>query len=143
MNEPIATDHAFNPAEKELLQTLAGLIIPADEEYGVPGADDPLIFEALLTLASSNAEQIKQGLDVAREVFQEHEGEDAIAQLEGHRALGALVSAVMQCYYIDERVMLSLDKPARPPFPQGYEVEQGDWGMLAEVQARGKIWRDA
>jgi len=53
------------------------------------------------------------------------------------------VSLVMQCYYRDDRVMESLGMEPRPPFPEGFEVEEGDWSMLEPVQRRGKIWRDA
>ena len=37
---------------------------------------------------------------------------------------------VAQCYYRDNRVMRSLAIEMRPPFPQGYQVEQGDWSVL-------------
>jgi hypothetical protein len=30
----------------------------------------------------------------------------------------------------------------RPPFPQGYVVEQGDWTLLEPVQRRPKVYRD-
>ena len=30
----------------------------------------------------------------------------------------------------------------RPPFPKGYQVEQGDFSLLDPVRARGPIWRD-
>jgi hypothetical protein len=30
---------------------------------------------------------------------------------------------------------------ARPPFPQGFSVEQGDWSLLDPVRARAPMWR--
>ena len=30
---------------------------------------------------------------------------------------------------------------ARPPFPKGFDVEQGDWSLLDPVKRRGTIYR--
>jgi hypothetical protein len=38
-------------------------------------------------------------------------------------------------------VMRSIGMEARPPFPKGHELEQGDWSLLEPVRARGRIWR--
>ena len=38
--------------------------------------------------------------------------------------------------------MESLGMEARPPFPKGYEVEQGDWSLLDPVRARPKMYRE-
>jgi hypothetical protein len=32
---------------------------------------------------------------------------------------------------------------ARPPFPKGHEVEQGDWSLLDPVRMRPKLYREA
>ena len=53
-----------------------------------------------------------------------------------------LTRIVLQCYYRDDRVMRSLDMEVRPPFPKGFEVEQGDWSLLDPVRARPKLFRD-
>ena len=58
--------------------------------------------------------------------------------LSGQRTL---ISIILQCYYRDDRVMRSLEMEPRPPFPQGFEVEQGDWSLLDPVKRRGKIYR--
>ena len=39
------------------------------------------------------------------------------------------------------RVLESLGTPPRPPFPEGYEVDQGDWSLLDPVRNRGPIYR--
>ena len=40
--------------------------------------------------------------------------------------------------------MRSLGLEPRPPYPQGYEVEAGDYDSLLEpVRARGRLWRQA
>src|SRR6516162_1999713 len=42
-----------------------------------------------------------------------------------------------------DRVMRSLGLEPRPPYPKGFEVEQGDWSLLDPVRARPKLYRDA
>jgi hypothetical protein len=49
----------------------------------------------------------------------------------------------MFCYYRDDRVMVSLGLEARPPFPKGHVLEQGDWSLLDSVRARKPFWRSA
>ncbi len=60
----------------------------------------------------------------------------------GGDALMYLTRIVLQCYYRDDRVMRSLDMEVRPPFPKGFELEQGDWSLLDPVRARPKLFRD-
>ena len=48
---------------------------------------------------------------------------------------------VLQCYYRDDRVLRSLGLELRPPFPQGYVLEQGDWSLLDPVKKRPPFWR--
>jgi hypothetical protein len=55
----------------------------------------------------------------------------------------ALEAAILKAYYRDPRVMRSLGMEARPPYPLGFDVEQGDFGLLDPVRARGPIWRKA
>jgi len=49
---------------------------------------------------------------------------------------------VLQCYYRDDRVMISLGMEPRAPFPKGHDLPQGDWALLDSVRKRGKIWRE-
>jgi hypothetical protein len=59
----------------------------------------------------------------------------------GGAPLAALVRVVLLCYYRDDRVMRSLGQEARPPFPRGHVVEQGDWSLLDPVRARPPMFR--
>ena len=59
----------------------------------------------------------------------------------GGAPLAALVRVVLLCYYRDDRVMRSLGQEARPPFPRGHVVEQGDWSLLDPVRARKPMYR--
>ena len=49
----------------------------------------------------------------------------------------------MVCYYQNDKVLEALGLEARPPFPQGYHLDQMDFGLLEPVKKRGKQWRDA
>ena len=140
MTNTIASDHPLAPHEQVLLRTLCRLIVPADEQYQVPGADDAQIFADILQSVRTNVGPIKLGVDYASKL--EIPIEQATPMLEGREELAPLVSMVMQCYYRDDRVMEALGMEARAPFPKGYDVPQGDWSMLEAVQTRGKIWRD-
>ena len=57
-------------------------------------------------------------------------------------ALQQLALETVTCYYQQDRVLEGLGMEARPPFPTGYRVEQGDLSLLKPVIARGKICRD-
>ncbi len=145
-SQSIATDHPLNAAEQSTLRTLAGLIIPPSAEYQVPGANDDLIFQDLLQQTRADIAAVQSGIQFAQDVTIDQEqplDTSAIAILQGKPELAVIVSMVAQVYYRDDRVMQSIGMEPRPPFPQGYEVPQGDWSMLEPVQQRGKIWRDA
>lgn len=45
-------------------------------------------------------------------------------------------------YYQDPRVALAIGFPARPPYPEGYELAPGDLGLLDDVRKRAKLYRD-
>lgn len=132
------------------LRCLAGIIVPASAKYGVPGADDEVIVADIVRSLGRDAGQVRAALarllvlaggafaalDEARRV--------AVAgalRAEGDADLAALTRLVLLCYYRDKRVMRSLGMEPRPPFPKGYEVEQGDWSLLETVRGRKPFWR--
>ncbi len=137
----LATDSPFTNTQRDRLFLLAGLIVGASEEFGLPGADDPRIFADILGSAREVLEPVQQALEFAETVVLDWD--NATLYLEGRVQMAPLVSLVLQCYYRDDRVMQSLNMEPRAPFPLGYEVPEGDWSMLEPVQKRGKIWRDA
>ena len=49
---------------------------------------------------------------------------------------------ILAAYYRDDRVLRALGHEARPPFPKGYAVEQGDWSLVDAVRSRAPFWRD-
>jgi len=147
----LASDHPLTIDQRHTLRRLAGLMIPESTEYAVPGADDDVIFQDILGAARSNTEAVKQALDMLDALGEGHFVElDAAIQGEvcerfrssGSPLVGVVVALVTQCYYRDDRVMRSLGMEPRPPFPLGFEVEDGDWSLLDPVRARPKMYRD-
>jgi len=132
--------------QRRSLRCLAGMMIPASAEYGVPSAADETIFADILRSFGRDEPHVLA-------VLQKLEGfadrapaqrEVVAAQLReaGGEALIGLSRVILQCYYRDDRVMRSLGLEPRPPFPQGFEVEQGDWSLLDPVRARPKLYRE-
>ena len=146
------TNTTLTDSEIADLRCIAGMIVPASAKYRVPGADDDLIFADILkslgrdtadvrtalALASSIAGKAVTALDpVARDAL------GAKLRTEGGNPMAVLTRVVLLCYYRDDRVLMSLGLEPRPPFPKGYELEQGDWSLLDPVRARKPFWRQA
>lgn len=133
------------------LRCVAGVMIPASAEFDVPGADDAAIFADIVKSLGRDFADVRVALgrlaalgggafadlDEAR-----RQAVAASFQVEGGAPLAALSRSVLQCYYRDDRVIRSLGMEARPPFPKGHVLEQGDWSLLDPVRTRPKMWRD-
>jgi len=132
------------------LRALAGAIIPPSSIFGVPGADDELIFSDILRSLERDHDDICRALahlaalagGAFADLGPERRAEVAATFREtGGAPLAALVRVVLFCYYRDDRVMRSLGQEPRPPFPKGHVVEQGDWSLLDPVRARPRMYR--
>jgi hypothetical protein len=132
------------------LRIVAGMMIPASTEYGVPGADDAAIQADMLATLGRDAAGVRDALDhLARLAGMpladlDHARRETVAQEfrnTGGSAAATLIRVVLQCYYRDDRVVRSLGLELRPPFPGGYQLEQGDWSLLDPVKARAPMWR--
>jgi len=142
----------LSPSERKTLRCVVGHMIPLSQEFGVPGADNPEIFADILQSIDRDRDAVGEALRVIDALAQGRlidlpRPEQARCLLDfrnGYRTLASVIeSAAARCYYRDERVMASINMEARPPFPKGYAVEQGDWSLLDPVRARGRIFRDA
>jgi hypothetical protein len=60
----------------------------------------------------------------------------------GDASAACLARVVLSAYYRDDRVLLAIGLEARPPFPKGHTLEQGDWSLLDAVRGRPPFWRD-
>ena len=143
-------NHGLSASEVRDLRLLAGLIIPPSATYGVPGADDDLIFSDICKSLDRDHDDVCRALADLRALsggaFADLDAERRkqvanVFREKGGNALAALVRVVLLCYYRDDRVMISLGQEPRSPFPKGHVLEQGDLSLLDPVRARPPIWR--
>jgi len=144
-------DKELSPAECRDLLCIAGVMIPADDEFGIPGADDPSIFSDILKSLGRDLGGVRTALAelsaLAGGGFAELDAAQVTAVVETFQARGdgpamTLGRVILQCYYRDDRVLHSLGLEPRAPFPTGHIVEQGDWSLLDAVRGRPQLWRD-
>ncbi len=141
------------------LRLLVGRMIPASDAYGVPGADDPAVFErieAAVAAVAADEERVAYALTVLDQMAEtthgsafsalddkDRAGVAAAFAASGSPAVDVITAVTETSYYSDERVMDALGIEGRPPFPQGYDVPQGDWSLLDPVKRRPKQYREA
>ena len=146
------TEHSLTLTESERasLRLIAGMMIPATA--GLPGADDDAIFADIAASLGRDTAQVRDtlrwldDLSGGRFVTDSPKAREAtVARLraEGGARLEVLHRVIPQCYHRDDRVMRAFGMEPRPPFPKGFEVEQGDWSLLDPVRARPKFYRPA
>ncbi len=149
----------INSIDEKLRKQLSALLdtmIPPNDELGVPGAgDEEIVSQVTKSIRSASLQRIVDGLeeieqstlvdlnrafsDLTQEErekwFHEHD-------LASHGVVRTIGSITLQSYYCDSRVLESLGAEPRAPFPQGFEVKQGDLSLLDPVRARGAIYRE-
>ena len=142
----------LTPTQRDDLRTVAAMIVPASDEYKVPGADDPAIQADILATLGRETKLVTAALDhLARRAGEPLAELDAIRRdvvaqefrKDGGAAAATLVRVVLQCYYRDDRVLRSLGLELRAPFPKGYVLPDGDWSLLDPVKARAGTLRRA
>ncbi|WP_128924338.1 hypothetical protein [Bradyrhizobium guangxiense] len=142
----------LTPRQRDDLRTIAAMIIPASEEYNVPGADDEIIQADILATLGRDTRPVAAALDhLARLAGMpladlEPAARAGVAQQlrkAGGVPAATLVRVVLQCYYRDDRVLRSLGLELRAPFPRGHVLPDGDWTLLDPVKARGGSLRRA
>jgi hypothetical protein len=143
-------EQTLTAAEIEDLRCLAGQIIPTSAKYGVPGADDDRIFSDIVGSIGRDLGHVRTALGTLRALAggsfaalgaPRRAAVATTLRAEGGWPVRVLARIVLLCYYRDDRVMASLGLEARPPFPKGHVVEQGDWSLLDPVRARTPFWR--
>ena len=156
-NPDLIDINTLDDSIRKKLSALLDTMIPPNEELGVPGAgDDQIVRQVAKSIRAASLPRIVDGLeeierstqstlnrsfsDLSQEErekwFQEHD-------LASHSLVRTIGSITLQNYYCDPRVLETLGVEPRPPFPQGFEVEQGDLSLLDPVRARGVMYRDA
>jgi len=143
---------ALTQRQRDDLRTVAAMIIPASDEYKVPGADDAAIQADILNTLGRDTAPVIAALDhlagLAGKPLAELDPaqQDKVAtefRAAGGGAAATLVRVVLQCYYRDDRVLRSLGLELRAPFPKGHVLQDGDWSLLDPVRARSPNLRRA
>ena len=105
------------------------------------GAGAPLAASGLATLDELARERgaadfadlaAEERAPLVREAAEKHPG--FVESLVFHTYAG---------YYQHPRVSVAIGLEARPPHPEGYELETGDLGLLDPVRERAKLYREA
>ena len=139
------TDKILSQAELADLRCVAGLMIPASAELGMPGADDSAVIADIAATIGRDLADVRTSLaavsGLAAMPIAARDAAVATWREAGGAPLATLSRVILQCYYRDDRVVRALGREARAPFPLGNVLEQGDWSLLDPVRARAPIWR--
>jgi gluconate 2-dehydrogenase subunit 3-like protein len=148
----------FSPAHARMLDTLLDVIIPPSGDGRLPGAGalglaahvmraaqqtpmvGPVVEYGLSALADLAAARHADGwtalsMEERASVLREFTATD-------HFFLPAFLFLVYSGYYQHPRVVEALGLESRPPHPEGYEMEAGDFSLLDAVRRRGPLQRD-
>ncbi len=142
--------------QRAILDLVLNMIVPPSADGRMPGAAEVGVPAYLVAEAADALPLLRQELEqlerrsrerYARGYAELGEGErkDLIAEMRAQASafMQRLAMETLACYYQHARVLEGLGREARPPYPKGYQVVQGDLSLLEPVRARGKIYRDA
>ena len=146
----IASDK-FTSQERQTLAKLLDTMIPANEEFGAPSASsESILNDVVRTMSGAIVEttrallhSIDEATDLGFSSWNFDRRYQLFNELQRTQAgnIRAIGSVLLQCYYRDDAVLESLGMEARPPFPLGNKVDEGDWSLLTQVKSRGSIYR--
>ncbi|MFK7964033.1 MAG: gluconate 2-dehydrogenase subunit 3 family protein [Burkholderiaceae bacterium] len=144
----------FSATQSATLNALMNLMIPASADGKMPAASSLGLYDDLSSLPMPARNTLERGLNWLAAQSASRHGQ-AFADLT-EAAASALVDTLRHDdapfvnaftlqttgrYLQHDQVMNALGLEARPPWPKGYEVPQGDWGLLDPVRERGAVWR--
>jgi hypothetical protein len=148
-------DSGFSPQEAQALASVLDEIIPPSDDGRLPGAGEAGLVRYIEQHASELRPWILQGLSALDELangrgardFAALSREDKLEALNGVATaqpafLPGLILQTYAGYYQNDRVLEGLGLEARPPYPEGYEMEPTDLSLLDAVRRRGKLYRD-
>jgi Gluconate 2-dehydrogenase subunit 3 len=160
MNQPIKSPvslkkAAFNEVQMAVLNALIDLLIPASPDRRMPAAKSLALFADISDMPAKDRALFEGGLAELQARSTKRHGV-GFAQLDASEAK-TLADAVrsegspfVQCfmtqtvgrYLAHDVVMPLIGLDARPPWPQGNSVAEGDWSLLDVVRKRAKIYRE-
>lgn len=139
---------SLSDAEVADLAAVLETLIPALPARGLPSAAEVMLKDlcddqAELVTIRSFLSSLQGWIGGAIADLPEAHRVEYLARLERERVLEfrALLKGVATRYYVDDRVLRAIGEEPRPPFPDGYRVDDGDLLQLEAVYERGPIWR--
>jgi hypothetical protein len=142
--------------QRQILDIVLNMIVPPSADGRMPGAAEVGVPAYLLAEAPDALPVLCQELEeldrCSRESFtrgfaelEESERKSLIEEMRAQEPsfMSRLSMETLACYYQHDRALEGLGREARPPYPKGYQVVQGDLSLLDPVRARGKFYRDA
>ena len=156
-NKNISPEDLLNPEQNSTLEALLELVIPKSKDGKLPGANEIGFHEFIIDfnlnyylhdlkegLNSINKSSIKENnCNFSKLSSEQKEILIKELRLNENYFLEYFGKLVMVCYYQNDKVIEALGLEARPPFPEGYHVDEMNFELLETVKKRGKIWRDA
>ena len=142
----------------QLLALVLDELIPPSVDGRMPGAGT-LGVGAIVQHAAATTPGLEplltQGFAALEDLARRHDEGGFVALAPGARVetlrdleraeptfLPTLLTLACVGYYSSERVLTALNGNARPPHPEGYDVEPDDLSRLDAVRARGKLYRE-
>jgi hypothetical protein len=150
--------HGIDDTMRRLLALVLDEILPAGEDGRMPSAGDVGLAAGVAAAAAASPElasSLAAGLELLEQVAGEANATD-FSGLDAEARVGALTvlserqpeafEALLMCaygaYYQHPRVVEALGLPARPPFPEGYDMAPLDTGLLDGVRRRPRLYRE-
>ena len=151
------SENGFSKEEVRTLSALLDVIIPPSLDGVMPGAGQlGLADDIARTLAEDPAMQppVSAGLAALDDAARNSGADDFVAVILADRAalvegfssghpvlVPLLVYHTYVRYYTKVPVLKGLGLEGRTPHPEGYELEDGDFGLLGPVRDRGPMFR--
>ena len=154
-NEIIGSDAVLDSDQQRAFGAILDMIIPASGDGRFPSAAETDVLGYVAKTDPKLLETVRIELDRLNTMSENLHGlvfgdahetvrQELLDEIRGKEPqfLRGLALQTVTCYYQDDRVMEAIGMEARPPFPKGYEVVDGDLSLLDPVRARGQGYRD-
>ena len=146
---------SYSPEQRRALACVLDEVIPPSDDGRLPGAGELGLAEHLEQNVPELEPFVVQGLAALDELAGGRGAEgfatlpraDRPEVLNEHAVVdpGFLPGLIFQtyvAYYMHDRVVEALGFEARPPFPKGFDLEQGDLGRLERVRSGPRMYRE-
>ena len=145
----------FNVDQQAVLDRLVDLLIPASTDGRMPAASSLNLYGTSAGLGVRDRAVLESGLTAIQAHALARHGVPAAAltdadamalvdamRLENPAFVQAFMVQTVGRYLKHEHVLPLIGLPARPHWPQGHVVEEGDWSLIDVVRRRPKIYRE-